>query len=376
MKFIGLQENLKQGLQTVSHLVSKNINLPILNNILFRVQKGNIELIATNLEIGVLSRVRGKIESEGEFTVDSKVITEYINLLPSEKVEISENDGEIDIDSGNYKTKIKVQSAQDFPLLPVVPREKYYSVKIDDLRLGLGRVLFAVANNETRLELSGVLFVFNGDKLTVAGTDSYRLAEKEIKAINHGYGEDNKIIVPARTLQELLRILSSFREDEQMGSDGDIKIYFSENQILFAFGETELVSRLIVGNYPDYKQIIPSNSSTKIIIDKSELTRAIKASAIFSKSGVNDVNLEIKKDENKVIISSASGAVGQNTVELNAEVDGDDNSIAINYRYLIDGLNIIDDGAVKIEIINGNTPCLLRPIKESAYQYVVMPIRQ
>ena len=182
MTFISLQENLKQGLAIVSRIVSKNINLPILNNILFKVNKSNIELIATNLEIGITHQVRGKIDSEGEFTVDSKIITDYINLLPGDKVECEQDGSEIKIKCQNYKTKINIQDASDFPLIPKVNKDSFYSVPIDDLRSALSEVIFAVANNETRLELSGVLWLFTGDSLILVGTDSYRLAEKKIKS--------------------------------------------------------------------------------------------------------------------------------------------------------------------------------------------------
>ena len=377
MKFIGLQENLKQGLQTVSHVVSKNINLPILNNILFRVTKSNVELVATNLEIGIVHNVRGKVETEGEFTVDSKVITDYINLLPSEKVEIEQINGEIEIKCENYQTKVKNQSAQDFPLLPVVSRENYYGVLVDEFRAALSQVIFAVANNETRLELSGVLFVFNKNKLTLVGTDSYRLAEKEIAVKSSDPSAvDIKIIVPARTLQELVRILSNFKEAEQLQAGGELKIYLSDNQILFTFGSTELVSRLIAGSYPDYKQIIPTNQKTSVLINKSELMRAIKASAIFSKTGINDVNLEFKQGAGQIRVSAISSQVGESTTDLKGEITGEDNEVLINYRYLLDGLNNISDDQIKMELISSNTPCVLKPAKETGYQYVVMPIRQ
>ena len=377
MKFIGLQENLKQGLQTVSHVVSKNINLPILNNILFRVTKSNVELVATNLEIGIVHNVRGKVETEGEFTVDSKVITDYINLLPSEKVEIEQINGEIEIKCENYQTKVKNQSAQDFPLLPVVSRENYYGVLVDEFRAALSQVIFAVANNETRLELSGVLFVFNKNKLTLVGTDSYRLAEKEIAVKSSDPSAvDIKIIVPARTFQELVRILSNFKEAEQLQAGGELKIYLSDNQILFTFGSTELVSRLIAGSYPDYKQIIPTNQKTSVLINKSELMRAIKASAIFSKTGINDVNLEFKQGAGQIRVSAISSQVGESTTDLKGEITGEDNEVLINYRYLLDGLNNISDDQIKMELISSNTPCVLKPAKETGYQYVVMPIRQ
>ncbi|PIT94544.1 DNA polymerase III subunit beta [Candidatus Falkowbacteria bacterium CG10_big_fil_rev_8_21_14_0_10_39_9] len=376
MTFISLQENLKQGLAIVSRIVSKNINLPILNNILFKVNKSNIELIATNLEIGITHQVRGKIDSEGEFTVDSKIITDYINLLPGDKVECEQDGSEIKIKCQNYKTKINIQDASDFPLIPKVNKDSFYSVPIDDLRSALSEVIFAVANNETRLELSGVLWLFTGDSLILVGTDSYRLAEKKIKIKSNYESPINKVIVPARTLQELIRVLSSFKDDEQLENAGEIKICLSDNQILFIFGSTELVSRLINGGYPDYQQIIPLNYKTRALINKNELMRAIKASAIFSKAGVNDVALDFKSETGKITISSASSQVGESSVELNSEIEGDNNEIIINYRYFLDGLNNISSDIIRLDLVNSGTPCVLRPEKTDDYLYIVMPIRQ
>jgi len=376
MTFISLQENLKQGLAIVSRVVSKNINLPILNNILFKVNKSNIELVATNLEMGITHQVRGKIDSEGEFTVDSKVITDYINLLPGDKVECEQDRMEIKIKCQNYKTKIHVQEASDFPLIPKVDKENFYSILADDLRNALGEVIFAVTNNETRLELSGVLLTFTKDNLTLVGTDSYRLAEKKIKIKSNYENPNNKVIIPARTLQELIRVLSGFKDDDRLEGAGEIKICLSDNQVLFIFGSTELVSRLINGSYPDYQQIIPLNYKTRVLINKNELMRAIKASAIFSKAGVNDVALDFRAETRKITISSASSQVGESSVELNSEIEGDNNEIIINYRYFLDGLNNISSDMVKLDLVNSGTPCVLRPEKSDDYLYIVMPIRQ
>ncbi|OIO08249.1 DNA polymerase III subunit beta [Candidatus Falkowbacteria bacterium CG1_02_41_21] len=376
MTFISLQENLKQGLAIVSRVVSKNINLPILNNILFKVNKSNIELVATNLEMGITHQVRGKIDSEGEFTVDSKVITDYINLLPGDKVECEQDRMEIKIKCQNYKTKIHVQEASDFPLIPKVDKENFYSILADDLRNALGEVIFAVTNNETRLELSGVLLTFTKDNLTLVGTDSYRLAEKKIKIKSNYENPNNKVIIPARTLQELIRVLSGFKDDDRLEGAGEIKICLSDNQVLFIFGSTELVSRLINGSYPDYQQIIPLNYKTRVLINKNELMRAIKASAIFSKAGVNDVALDFRAETGKITISSASSQVGESSVELNSEIEGDNNEIIINYRYFLDGLNNISSDMVKLDLVNSGTPCVLRPEKSDDYLYIVMPIRQ
>ncbi len=373
MKFISLQENLKKGLNITGHITSKNINLPILNNILIKTTNGDIEFVSTNLEIGVNYKVRGKIEEEGEFTVDSKLINEYINILGfGEKVLIESNDKEMKVEAGNYKTKIKGEQSTDFPLIPTIEKEEFYSLNITDFKKALSNVIFSVSNNENRLELTGVLFNFNKDGLNLAATDSYRLAEKKIKILNNNIEEDSNFIVPSKTIQEILRILNYF--DINKDDDNEIKIYLSENQILFVYDSFSLISRLINGNYPDYKQIIPVNNTTKAIVKKDELLRAVKAASLFSKNGINDILLQFNK--NNLIISSFSGSTGESKINVNCVIEGEKNDITINYRYLIDGLNNIESENIIIEMSNNNSPCLIKKENNEDYVYIIMPIRQ
>ncbi len=375
MKISSLQENLKSCLNTVSHIAGKNVNLPILNNIMLEVKGRNIRFIATDLEIGIVSTVRGKVEKEGVYTVDSKVISEYISLLPNKKIDIDLKENKLKIQCENYKTVIKGQSAEDFPLIPQVEKEQYYKVNADEFKKALSQVVFAISNSETRVELSGALFNFKKDQLILAATDSYRLAECKLPLSTNGQAE-KRIIIPAKTIQEVIRILSNLKA-EAVGRDNmEVEIYVSENQILFTFGSIELVSRLIEGQYPDYEQIIPASPDTRIMINKAEFVRAVKASAIFSKTGINDVNLDFPADKNRVTITSESSQVGENTINLEASVKGKDNGIVINYRYLLDGINNIDTTNLRVEVIDGATPCVIRPEKEDSYLYVIMPIKQ
>ncbi|MCX6796577.1 MAG: hypothetical protein NTW06_03710, partial [Candidatus Falkowbacteria bacterium] len=150
----------------------------------------------------------------------------------------------------------------------------------------------------------------------------------------------------------------------------------TDNQVLFSLGNTELISRLIEGQYPDYRQIIPSRSETAATINREELTRAVKAAALFSKSGINDINLDFPLGKNKIIISSASSQTGENITELDAIVNGKDNGMVINYRYLLDGINSAEGENIKINIIDGNTPCVIKGEKEEGYIYIIMPIKQ
>lgn len=375
MKFISLQENLKRGLGIVGHATSKNINLPILNNILIKAQGGNIELISTNLEIGVKHTLRGKIESDGDFTVDSKLISEYVNLLTSgDKVEVEEVGGELKVEAGHFKTKIKGEEAKDFPLIPTITEDRLYTCDINNLKKSLASVVFAVSNSENRMELTGVLFSFSEKKLSLAATDSYRLAEKVMNIEGGEAEEEVRAIVPAKTIQELLRILNNLDLGQEADDNNIIKIALSENQILFTFDSVSLISRLINGRYPEYKQIIPNKSQTEASVDRQEIVRAVKAVSLFSKTGINDITISFHKD--KLVISAFSGSSGESQAEVEADNKGGDNEITINYRYLLDGLNNISSERVTLKVLNNNTPCLIRPDGQDDYLYIVMPIRQ
>jgi DNA polymerase-3 subunit beta len=375
MKISSLQENLKSGLNLAGHIAGKNANLPILNNVMIAARDGNIKLVATDLEIGIVATVRGKVEAEGALTADAKIVTEYVSLLPNQKVDLEGKDNALKVRCENYKTTIKGQSAEDFPLIPKVEREQSLRVGTAEFREALAQVIFAVSTSETRIELSGVLFAFEPGKLTLAATDSYRLAERVIKAEYGGEGQ-KKMIVPAKTLQEVSRILSQVKTEAVDEGAGELTVYISENQILFQVGPVELVSRLIEGQYPDYRQIIPAASVTKATLDKGEFARAIKAAAIFSKAGINDINLDLPQGKNTITITSASSQVGDNVINLPAATSGNDNGIVVNYRYLLDGVNNIGGDSVRLDIIDGSTPCVLRPDKGEDYLYVIMPIKQ
>ncbi len=370
MKITCLQENLNKGFFIVSHLASGNSNLLILNNILLKIEKGVLILASTNLEIGIQTQIRGKIEKEGSFTIPSQILSSYVNLLPKDQVTLELLENQLTIRCKGTQTKIRGTSAEEFPLIPKIEKSDGYKVKISDFKKALQQVVFAAYHEESRPEISGILFNFNpqANKLTLVGTDSYRLAEKSLSLIECHKKDNYKVIVPKNTIQELLRVLTNEGEA--------LEIYLSENQILFTYNDTDLISRLIAGQYPDYQQIIPENHKTKAILEKESLIKVVKGASLFSQSGINDINLEVLSKENKIIISSLNNQLGEYKSEITAEIEGEDNKIVFNYRYFLDGLLNIDDNEVKLEIINDATPGILRPGEDKNYLYLIMPIKQ
>ncbi len=368
MKIICTQENLNYGLGLVSHIANKNSNLPILNNVLIKAEKEGITLITTDLEIGVKVFVRSKVEEEGAFTVDAKLLNNFINLLPKENITLTlGEDNNLEVKSKNQDTTIRGMEAEDFPLIPEIPKDNEIEILSLDLKKSLSQVIFAASLDNTRVEINAVNFNFKGEQLTLAATDSYRLAEKKIKIANQS--KESNLIIPLKTLQELLRILNE-------NSEKNLKIYFNENQIMFSLDGVELVSRVIDGNYPDYKQIIPDKFNTNIKCDADKLLPAIKAVSLFCKQGINDVRVSFDNVTNEIVITTASAHAGKSLAKVPAEIKGENNDIIFNYRYIIDGLNNIDQKEVFININNNTSPGLIGPVGHDDYIYLVMPIRQ
>ncbi len=372
MKIISLQKNLKNSLYLVSHIAQKNTSLPILNNILFSATEGVIKLITTNLELGITSILRGKIEKSGSFTVDAKIISEYISLLNNEKVELNLNkDNELTVECGSYKTKIKGMSAEEFPLIPKIDQINFIKIPINELKKALSQVVFTVSNDEARVELSGVLFLLNNEIMTIVGTDSYRLAEKKIK-IETDLSDIKQFIIPVKTIQELIRIISSDQGDDELVND--VMFYASDNQCLFVVGGTEIVSRLVDGHYPDYQQIIPQKHVCSFSIDKDEILRAVKAAAIFSRNGINDINFSFSKKG--LLIFSSSSQTGEHEALLIGDLSGQETDITLNYRYVLDGLTALNSSKINFKIIDNQTPCVLQGEEEKDYRYIIMPIKK
>ena len=377
MKISCTRENLHQGLSVTSHLMNKGVNLPILQNVLIKAEGGIIKFTATNLEMAVSCLVRGKVEEGGEYTAPSKLLFDYVALLPNETIQLTTEDSFLRLHCGHHKTKINGVAASEFPLIPTIEVQKQFRLPAQEFRRALNQIIFAVALNESRPELTGVVLNFiKGDKprLVLAATDSYRLGEKTI-ILPEAIKNEGKVIIPAKALVEIGRILAVFKDD--VDAPSEIIMNLSENQAVFSYGSVELISRVIEGNYPDYKQIIPKDFATSLEVDKEDLIKAVKAASLFAKNGLFDITLGIDAANNKMNVRAIDSQRGENIAECIAEVKGGDNSVTVNYRYLLDGLNAIPTEKICFEMIDAANPCVLRPnTDKEAYLYIVMPIKQ
>ena len=376
MKISCTQENLNQGLMVIGHIASKNANLPILSNILIKIEDKLFTLSATNLEIGATIQIRSKVEKEGEYSVDAKLFSDYVSFLPKERVDLELEDDNLKITCEKQKTKIKGQTSTEFPLIPKIEKKNPYIISARDFKQVISEVIFAVSNSEARPEISGIFMGLDASNLILTATDSYRLAEKKIKLSDNKNNIERKIIIPVKTLQEISRILGILKDDISLEKVENMEIYLSENQIMFSYNNVDLISRLIEGQYPDYTQIIPSTYKTKSLIEVKDLIKAVKTSSLFTKSGINDVKIELSPTDNEVIITSSSAQTGENISKIEAIIEGEINNIVLNYRYLLDGLQNISSNKVILEINDGNSPCVIKPESTKDYIYIIMPIKQ
>lgn len=376
MKISCTQENLNQGLMVVSHIAYKNSNLPILSNILIKIEDKLLTLAATNLEIGITVQVRSKVEKEGEYSIDAKLFSDYVSFLPKERIDLELDDDNLKIVCEKQKTKIKGQSAIDFPLIPKIEKTEPYIVSAKEFKQAVSEVVFAVANSEARPEISGVFMSLSQDNIILTATDSYRLAEKKIKLNNNKNTTERKIIIPVKTLNEISRILGIFKDNVSLDDIENMEIYVSENQIMFSYNNIDLVSRLIEGQYPDYTQIIPNSYKTLIKTNVKDLIKIIKTSSLFTKNGINDVKLELNTNEKEITVTSSSSQTGENISKIEADITGEDNNMVLNFRYLLDGLQNISSNSVILEINNNNSPCVIKSENDNSYIYIIMPIKQ
>ena len=356
-----------------SSLASKQSHLPILLNLLINVTESKVEIVATNLEMAIKANLRAKVDKPGSFTVPAKTLADYVHLLTEEQVEVELEENELVVTCGSSSTKIKGAPADEYPVVPDIEEDHVYVLEAERLRNGLAKTVIAAAKNEIRPELSGVYAGFFTDRyagLVMAATDSYRLSESRTEV---GQGKDEmKCIIPARTVFEMSRLIGSAKEVEK---ENQVRLFVSENQIGLRYNNFEMTSRLVDGSYPDYVQIIPAEFKTKAIFPVDVMINKIKAAGLFTTTGVNAVSFDLNAKENNVGVSSTSTQTGEHDSHVDADVSGDENSILLNHRYVLDGLQQMD-GDVGFSVNSGDTPCMFMPTNKDDYLYIVMPIRQ
>ena len=364
-----MQENLARGLSVVSRAVSSRSTLPVLANVLLKTEDAGLKLTATNLEIGITYWVPGKIDEDGATTVPAKLLTDLVNSLPpGDKVELDVAAGDtLHLKAGRFQTHIKGIDADEFPAIQTAGDRPTTRIAQNVLRRALAETAFAAASDEARPILTGVLARFEGDVLTLAAADNYRIAVKSIPILDAV--PETSVVIPARALNELARILADVDDPVE------VMLAPARNQVLFHLDGIDLVSRLIDGQFPNYQQVMPQSHATRAVLDREELLRAVRPAALIAHESANIVKLQIGGDGEAGIVVSANAEVGDHVGAVEAAVEGDGTTIAFNARYLADVLTNVDAEQFALELNGPLSPGVFKPIGDDQYVHVVMPVR-
>ena len=383
MKISCLQENLNRGLSVVGRAVATRATLPVTQNVLLCADQGMLRLSATNLEIAMTTWIGAMVEEEGAVTVPARLLTEFVGSLGSDRIDLDMEEGsrQLQIKAGRSQANINGTDPSEFPPIPTVEDAVVARAQPSALRAAIARVAFAAATEESRPVLTGVEVKLREGKFTMAAADGFRLAVQQGE-LTQSTPEEMSVIIPARTMNELNRLLGDHDEPVQ------IMLTPQKGQVMFRLhgGDTvELVSQLLQGTFPNYDQLIPQSYTTRAILDSQATLRATRTASIFARDGSNIIRMHVMPSNGdapttggRLLISARSEEVGDNQDEVDvAALEGEEGKIAFNSRYLLDVLSVLDRGQVAIETTTSSSPGVFKPVSESGnddYVHVVMPM--
>lgn len=363
MKVRVTQTKLAHALTLVGRVASTRTALPVLANVLLKVGKNTITLIATNLDIAIIQTIAGKIERPGAITIPARLLSDFVSSLPDEPIDLELDETRLRLSTSNYNSTINGVPAEEFPTLPTINGGKTLTVAASELKQSITQTILAAGTDETRPVLTGAYFHTDNTKVFIAATDSYRLAEKRLEAKT----KDNfGLIVPASALGDVLRIIG----DDQ----GEINVTYNDSQVQFVLGDSQLITRQIDGEFPAYRQLIPEKSDVSFIVNTQEFMNITKVAALFARESAGSVTLSANPKTKKISMTSVASQVGENTSEAEAEITGE-GQVTLNSRYLIDALNVVDSERVKFRFSGKVSPCVLQPEGGEAYTHIIMPLK-
>jgi len=363
MKFKTKKSEILKTAQKVQNAISSKSSLPILSNILVEVHKNKLKITATDLDIGISSTTNVDMDQEGAITIPAKKFLDIIKELPEDNEILisSKKNNIIVIECGKIVFKIIGLPKDEFPQPPAFKNKNSITLPKEFLKNIISMTSFAVSRDETRYILNGVLFILKGKKATLVATDGRRLAVVE-KELPKPIENEQKIVIPTKTIQEL---------DKLLEEDGEVKISFDENQVLFDLGDTVVISRLIEGEFPNYEQVIPKETKEKIMVDKNAFLAAAKRASILTNQDSMAIKLDISKG--RMAISKNTPYMGEVKEELGVAYKGKDVSVGFNPNYIIEVLKNIEAEKVGLELADNDKPGVIRLGTE--YVYVVLPMQ-
>lgn len=371
MKVHLLSENLQKKLIFLNKGVSTKSQLPILSNFLIKTVNGKLQISSTDLEIGIQVEIPANIEIEGGITVPAKTFSELVNSLPQGKITLEKEGNVLIVSTLKIKSTFPTISEEEFPKLYEEKGEKLIILKKESLNKDFLSVIFAAASDMGRPALSGVLMKREEGGFSLVATDGYRLSLKEIsdKSLKKAEGKEDQektLLIPARIFREVI----SLKDDDE---EVNVYVSYKNNQILFEQNETIMVGRLIDAEYPAYEKIIPSSFLTAATFDREEMQKAVKICSIFARETANIIKFTLKKES--IIVSANTPSVGDNKVEVEAKLTGEENEIAFNSRYLLDILSNMDSEDVVFEMTGPLNSGVFKIKDESSFLHLIMPIR-
>jgi DNA polymerase III subunit beta len=376
MRVSVLQENLYKGLSVVSRAIQTRPTLPILANVMLSTEDARLQLSATNLELGISAWIGAKVEEDGAITIPARTLQDLVSTLPPERVDLDLDVRTLTLhlSCGGKSANIKGMDATEYPLMPEFDAERAIAVPAPVFKEMIDQVVFAAAKEDNRPVLAGVLMRFDGDLITLASADGYRLSVRTAE-LEFGVGdhEPEPMIVPAKTLHELSRIISD-EDDEVL-----IALPDERGQVMFSLQSTLVVSQLIEGRFPDYEAIIPRGYETSLLAYTADLLAACRSSEVFAKDSANTARILIEPSGNpsvpgRVIVAGRSQEKGDAEAPIDASIEGEAVEVAFNIRYMIDVLNVVRSDQVVLETGGPTAPGVIRPAGRDDFIHVIMPM--
>ncbi len=363
MNIICEKQKLLESINISLKAISGRSTMPILDCIVIEVKDNIIKLIANDLEIGIETIVEGTIIEEGSVAVGAKVFSEIIRKLPSDEVKLQVDENYMfNIQCGKAKFNIAARSTEEFPFLPRIQKEKFIEISQFTLKEIIRQTVFSISDNENAKIMTGELFEVHDDNLKVVALDGHRISIRNVE-LKEKY-DDISVIIPGKTLNEIVKILNG-------GTDDIVKIFFTDKHILFEFDNTIVLSRLIEGEYYQIEKMLSSDYETKVTVNKKEFFDCIDRTTLLVKdSDKKPVILDIKEDSIGLSMNSSLGSLDE---EIDTTKEGKDIVIGFNPRFLIDALKVIDDEDITLYMINPKAPCFIRD-KEETYIYLILPV--
>lgn len=365
MELTVTQENFARALSAVGRVASSRTQLPILSNILLRTDGTRLLVAATNLEIATTQYIGAKVNKPGAITVPARLISEFVSSLPKGSIEIKVVNDNIHLSCGNYKSVINGVIADDFPELPTIDEKDSvsYAINTEEFKQAVSQTIITASSDSTRPVLTGVYWHSHEGSIYLAATDGYRLSERKLVDTK----SEVSAIIPTQTLQEVLRAIT---DDLDV-----IDILFDESQVRFRINEAEVISRLIDGNFPNYRQLIPQKSDNVAVVDKQEFTRVTKIAGLFARESGGSVTLTTDVEKGNLSLHSITSELGENTSELEAKVTGS-GQITLNSRYIAEALSVFDSKTIEIGFSGKLSPCIIKSTdSKTNYYHVIMPLK-